>query len=340
MLIADLQVQRNEFKLEAKFEALDDEIVAVVGPNGSGKTTLLRAIAGLEPLSGGTIVSQGTVWEDVGGKIRRSPEGRSVGYLPQAGLLFSHMSVIDNVAFATAGNRASAQDWLNRLGLEDLAETRPAQLSGGQAQLVALARALARDPEVLLLDEPLASVDAANRSGVRRQLREQLRHTGAVRMIVTHDAMEAAAIADRILVVDGGVITQRGTIDELVTHPRSSYVADLVGVNFYTGVAHYGFIKINGGGTLYSAEPISGEVIAAIHPRAVALHTEKPTGTPRNIWKGTVSSLEPSLDRVRVTVEGDLRVVAEVTRAGAATVAEGAPVWVSIKASEVTAFPR
>ncbi len=340
MLIVDLEVRRDDFNLRADFAADDDEIVAVVGPNGAGKTTLLRAIAGLQSLSAGSIASGAVVWEDAERGINRPPEDRSVGYVPQAGLLFAHMSVIENVAFATAGDITAARVWLERLGLEDLADIRPAQLSGGQAQLVALARALARDPEVLLLDEPMASVDAANRAGVRRQLRTQLRQTAAVRLMVTHDALEAAAIADRILVVDGGAITQRGTIEELVTHPRSPYVAELVGVNFYTGVATDGLVVVDGGGILHSGEAVNGEVIAAVHPRAVALHLDHPTGTPRNVWRGRVSAIEPSLDRIRVTVEGDLRVVAEVTRAGSEMVAEGDAVWVSIKASEVSAFPR
>ncbi len=263
-----------------------------------------------------------------------------MGYVPQEGLLFQHMSVLDNVAFASGGDRASARDLLAAFGLTSLEWAMPGQLSGGQAQLIAMARALARKPQVLLLDEPLASVDAANRAEVRRQLRRQLDRAGVVRILVTHDAVEAAALADRIVVLDNGSVIQRGTIEELVVRPRSSYVAQLVGVNFYTGVALNGVIEVEGGGVLHAPEPINGGVIASIHPRAVALHTARPSGTPRNVWQGVVESIEPSLDRVRVAVEGDLPVVAEVTRAGAATIAEGAPVWVSIKASEVTSFPQ
>ena len=340
MLVANLEVRRGAFTFQAGFEALNDEIVAVVGPNGSGKTSMLRAVAGLEPLRTGSLRSGSAVWEDTEHGIRLSPEDRSVGYVPQAGLLFRHMSVLDNVAFASGGDESVARNWLEKLGLDALADLRPAQLSGGQVQLVSLARALAREPEVLLLDEPLASVDAANRSDVRRQLRQQLRQTAAVRMIVTHDAVEAAAIADRILVVDEGRITQRGTIDELLTHPRSSYVAELVGVNFYSGIARDGSVEVQGGGTIHAGHAVSGDVNVTVHPRAVALHIDKPTGTPRNVWPGTVRAIEPSLDHVRVTVEGQLRVVAEVTREGAELLSESGPVWVSIKASEVNSFPR
>lgn len=340
MLIADLEVHRGSFVLESGFEALEDEIVAIVGPNGSGKTTLLRAIAGLEPLHAGSLTVGGAIWEDVDGGSRRLPEDRSIGYVPQAGLLFAHMSVIDNVAFGVDGDLIKARAWLERMRLDNLANLGPDQLSGGQRQLVALARALARQPAVLLLDEPMASVDAASRSDVRRELRQQLHQAAAVRMIVTHDAVEAAAIADRILVVDGGAITQRGTIDDLLAHPRSQYVADLVGVNFYTGVARDGAIAVDGGGVLHAADRVNGPVIASIHPRAVALHTEEPMGTPRNVWRGVVHTVEPSLDRVRVAVDGVVGVVAEVTRQGAETVSEGQAVWVSIKASEVSSLPR
>ena len=152
MLIADLEVHRGSFILESDFEALDDEIVAIVGPNGSGKTTLLRAIAGLEPLHGGSLTVGGVVWEDVEGGSRRLPENRSIGYVPQAGLLFAHMSVIDNVAFGVDGDLIKARVWLERMGLDDLASLGPDQLSGGQRQLVALARALARQPHRGLAD--------------------------------------------------------------------------------------------------------------------------------------------------------------------------------------------
>jgi molybdate transport system ATP-binding protein len=339
MLTCDVATSRNGFSLQVEMEASPDEIIAFVGPNGAGKTTLLRILAGLDPLGAGRLVVDDEVWEDPAIPIRLAPERRQVGYVPQAGLLFPHLTVRENVAFG-ASDPGQADQWLERLGLQDLAYSRPAELSGGQTQLVALARAQVRNPAVLLLDEPLASVDAANRAAVRRLLRRELQDSRGYRILVTHDPLEAAALADRVVVLDQGRVTQVGTIDELRTHPRSGYVAELVGMNFFSGEAADGAIALPNGAQLISASVPDGAALATVHPRAVSLYSEKPTGSPRNVWLATVASIEPSLDQVRIHVTGPIDLVAEVTHAGAAAFTEGEGVWVAVKASEVAGYPR
>ena len=337
MLEAGFSARAGSFELQASLQAADSEIVAVVGPNGAGKTTLLRAIAGLHPLAIGAIRVDGRAWEDPARGLRLSPERRSVGLVPQDGLLFPHMTVAENVAFGSADGSAS---WLEQVGLAHRSESLPSELSGGQRQLVALARALARMPRVLLLDEPLASVDAAQRPEVRRILRDQLQAVRSARLVVTHDAIEAAALGDRVVVLEEGRVSQVGTPQELRVHPRSEYVAALVGVNFFRGVAVGGAIDVEPTGRLIAADPVDGQVLATIHPRAVALHTERPEGSPRNVLECRVTGIEPSLERVRIELLGEVALVAEVTPEGAGALAVGDRVWASIKASEVMVYPR
>jgi molybdate transport system ATP-binding protein len=347
-LQADLGLTLGELDLEVGLGVGTGELVVLLGPNGAGKTTLLRALAGLVPLARGRVVLDGTVLDDVAAGGHVPTERRPIGFVFQDYLLFPHLSALENVAFGLrarglprAEARRRAAGWLERVGLAAHAGARPRALSGGQAQRVALARALAGDPRLLLLDEPLAALDAATRTEVRRDLRRHLASFDGTRLLVTHDPLEAIALADRLVVLEGGRVTQTGTPAEVSARPRSAYVAELVGINLYRGRADGAAIELAGGGRLVAAEAHRGQVFAAVHPRAVALHRRPPEGTPRNVLAGSADTLEAVGDRVRVRVAGTVPVVAEVTpaAAGELRLADGGPVWATVKATEVTVYP-
>ena len=277
-----------------------------------------------------------------------APEERPVGVVFQNYLLFPHLSALENVAFGLrsrgvpkAEARTRAGNWLERVGLGEYRDSRPKQLSGGQAQRVALARALATEPRLLLLDEPLAALDASTRLETRRELRRQLDGYDGVRLLVTHDPMEAIALAERLIVLESGRVSQTGTPQDISERPRSRYVADLVGVNLFRGRATGDEVLIGPAGRLVAPDTGRGEVFAVVHPHAVSLYRVPPAGTPRNVWEGTVESLDLEGERVRVRVGGVLPIVAEVTPGAVADLrlADGGPIWASVKATEVTVYP-
>jgi molybdate transport system ATP-binding protein len=348
MLQADIALQLGSLALEAQIQVAPGEIVAVLGPNGAGKTTLLRALAGLVRPDRGTVSLDGAVFDDVARGTHLPPERRPIGVVFQDYLLFPHLSALENVAFGlrargvrTADARKHAAGWLERFGLAREIHTMPRALSGGQAQRVALARALAIDPRLLLLDEPLAALDASTRGELRRDLKRHLASFAGIRIVITHDPLEAIALADRLVILEQGRIVQTGTPTEVTQRPRSRYVADLVGVNLLRGTATAGQVALAGGARVQSADGVDGEVFAVIHPRAVALHRSRPEGSPRNVWRGRASALDFQGDRVRVGVEGEMPIVAEVTPAAVRELdlAEGGEVWVSVKATEITVYP-
>lgn len=234
VLQVDATVVRDGFAATATFDAHPGRPLALVGPNGAGKSTIVAAIAGLLPLESGQISIDGLVVSNVAAVV--APELRRVGVVFQDFLLFAHLTVRDNVAFALrvrgAGRtvaRAEAQPWLERFELDHLAARHPARLSGGERQRVALARALASDPEVLLLDEPMASLDVEVRDEMRAELARHLREFGRPTVLVTHDADDVAALADDIVVLQEGRVTQHGTLGELRARPATPYVARLFG---------------------------------------------------------------------------------------------------------------
>jgi len=228
--------------LQLSLECLSGELHALVGPSGSGKTTALRTIAGLNNPHTGSIECNGQLWFEAneinGISTSLSPAQRSCGFLFQQYALFPHLSALENVCIALYNSKAGlaerqvqAGQWLNRMGIGELAARMPHQLSGGQQQRVALARALARSPQVLLLDEPFSAVDAPTRQGLYKTLAELRKALNIPILLVTHDLREADLLADRITVIDQGVGLQTAPPQVLFERPRNSRVAELVGIN-------------------------------------------------------------------------------------------------------------
>ena len=347
-LTAALHLQLGDLHLDLELTVGAGEVVALLGPNGAGKTTVLRALAGLQPIESGRITIGDRVVDEPSTGSFEVPERRPVGVVFQDYLLFPHLTVRENVAFGLrsrgvgkAEARATADTWLARVGVAELAGSKPRAVSGGQAQRTALARALATEPELLLLDEPLAALDAGTRTTVRRDLHRYLSEFGGATVIVTHDALDAIALAARVVILESGHVTQAGTIEEVTTRPRSAYVADLLGVNLLRGTARGTTVDLaSGPGRVIVADPVVGPVLLLIHPQAVGLHRNRPEGSARNQWEGRITGFDMLGDRVRVRLAGDVSLVAEVTPAAVAEMGlvEGESVWATVKATEVAAY--
>ncbi|MBM3671038.1 MAG: ABC transporter ATP-binding protein [Actinobacteria bacterium] len=348
-LTARLDVDLGRFALrDVTITVADGETVALLGPNGAGKTTALRAVMGLVDLDEGRVVLDDTVLDDRADGTWVPPEQRRIGAVFQHGLLFPHLTVLENVAFGprsrgvgTKQARQAAHCWLEELDVAELARERPRSLSGGQAQRVALARALATEPRLLVLDEPLTALDASTRPEVRRALAKHLDAFDGSALVVAHDPIEAMALADRIIVIEDGGVTQEGTPTEVREQPKTRYVADVAGVNLYRGEASANGLRLANGEVIMSTEHLDGPAFAVVHPKAVALHANQPAGTPRNVWQGIVCHVDPEGDRSRVHVDAPVPITAEITAVARAelALAEGSDVWVSVKAAEVTLFP-
>jgi molybdate transport system ATP-binding protein len=345
-LEASVRTRVGDLELNVHIQVATGELAVVLGPNGAGKTSLLLALAGLLTIEGGSVVLDGEALDSPGKHI--PPERRPIGFVFQDYLLFPHMSVLDNVAFGLRARGASRNEArrvgiesLARMGLARYAGARPRTLSGGQAQKVALARALVARPRLLLLDEPLAALDVGTRVEMRRELVRVLGEFDGTRLLVTHDPLEAMTLGDRLIVLEEGRVVQDGTPTELRERPRSDYVAGLVGLNLLRGRAQAGTVVLEGGAELVAPDARAGEVYAAVHPRAVALYRSRPEGTPRNVWQGTIDGIDDEGERMRVTVSGPVRIVAEVTRTAASELglAQGQSVWASIKATEIEVYP-
>lgn len=336
--------QLEGFRVEIDLEIAHGETVALLGPNGAGKSTVLRAIAGLVPLAHGCIELDGTPWDAADTFV--PPADRGVGAVFQSYRLFEHLDARENVAFGLRARgirrreaRAVADAALARLGVASIADRFPAALSGGQAQRVAVARALVVEPSVVLLDEPMAALDVSARSAVRHELAGWLDDVPACRVLVSHDPVDAHALADRVVVLEGGAVTQRGRLGDLAVAPRSAYIADLVGTNLLRGTLSGGEVHVDGGGIVYvgAHDAPDGPVIATIRPAAIALHRDHPEGSPRNVWRAEIAGIERADDRVRVRLAGVLDLVVEVTTAGFASLGAdvGDAIWASVKASEI-----
>jgi molybdate transport system ATP-binding protein len=350
-LSADLGVRRGEFTLDLGLQIGAGEVVALLGPNGAGKSTAVQALAGLIPLTSGRVSIAGRLMAEPATGVHRAPHARRIGVVFQDYLLFPHLTVLDNVAFGPLVQglgkpeaRRRAVAWLERVGIAELAKTKPSAISGGQAQRVALARALAAEPRLLLLDEPLAALDAKTHLLVRAEVRRHLADFPGATLLVTHDPIDAAVLTDRLVVIEDGRVVQQGTPLEVARRPRTDYVARLVGLNLLAGRGQGHRVLLPTGGSVELAEQASGDVYVAFRPGSVSLFVHRPDGSPRNLWAGRIVALEPHGEGVRVEIgevpDRTSSILAEVTPAAVADLElrPGSEVWAAVKASDVDVY--
>ena len=333
--------------VDLEFDVAAGEVLAVLGPNGAGKSTALHVIAGLlRPDRGEVRVGQ-RVLTDTARGVHIATHDRRVGLLLQDPLLFPHLNVTRNVAFAPRTSRVAAAHWLVEVDAADLGDRLPRQLSGGQAQRVALARALAAEPDVLLLDEPLAGLDVAAATSMRKVLRRVLAREGRSAVLITHDLLDVLALADRVLVLEGGRVVESGATTTILAMPRSRFGARFAGVNLVGGRAGADGVLTTQWGTTWHGLPepdvVAGEsAVALFNPAAVAVYRDKPHGSPRNTVEVTVAELDSrgSLIRVRADEQPDGApgIAADITAESAAEMrlSPGDRVYFSVKAQEVT----
>ena len=346
----ELAAQVTERGVDVAFEVASGETVALLGPNGSGKSTALWVSAGLVQPDAGRVVLDGRVLTDVGpGRpgVRVPPHERRTALLGQEPLLFPHLDALENVAFGLRSTgtprpaaRRAAQQWLDEVGVGELASRRPSQLSGGQAQRVAVARALAAQPALLLLDEPLAALDVAVLPALRQTLRKVLADRTVV--VVTHDPLDALLLADRVVVLTDGRVVEQGTSSEVLSRPRSAFAARLAGLNLVSGTWRDGCVETADGlrvhGLVVGEPPASGErAVATFRPAAVAVYPEPVEGSPRNSFEVTLTEIEPLGDLIRVHA-GPLHADVTVQAVAQLSLEAGLPVTFTIKATEVAVY--
>jgi len=334
----------GSFRIDLSLSIPPGTTIALLGPNGAGKSTAVAAIAGLLPIDSGRISLAGITLDEPTADVLVPPEERRIGVVFQDYLLFAHMTVIENVAFGLRSRGVSrpeaierARAWLQRLDLGGLEGRKPPQLSGGQAQRVALARVLVIEPDLLLLDEPLSALDVTTRVELRRVLARHLEDFPGPRLVITHDPTEAFLLADEVHIIEHGAVTQSGSPDEIRLRPRTSYAADLAGSNLLFGAATHGEVDV-GSHRIHLAEyEIEGEVLLTIRPSAISLHRTKPGGSPRNAWQTTIAEMERLGERTRIRTGAPVPLTVEVTSEATAALGlqEGEEVWVAIKATEI-----
>lgn len=342
-----LRVQVPERDVDLTLDVGPGSTLGLVGPNGAGKSTVLATVAGtLHPRHGHLSVDGRTLLDTVT-RTLRPPHARGVGLLAQEPLLFPHLDVLANVAFgprSLGASRAQADDVararLEELGCADLAGRRPSTLSGGQAARVALARAVAPDPRVLLLDEPMAAVDAAVVPQLRAALGQVLRRrrdAGRCTVLVTHDVLDALLLTDVLAVVEHGRVVDVGPTRRVLQEPRSAFAAELAGLNLLQGTVVPPDLRTDTGLLVHASDvnaPAGSRAVAVLDPTAVAVHLEPPGGSPRNVWPATVTTVEPRGRRALVRTDV---VSADVTVDAVADLRlePGRRVHLVVKASEV-----
>ena len=351
--------------LDVEFSVAAGEVLAVLGPNGAGKSTTVAVLAGLLRADDAVVRVGNRILTDTDRGVCVPVHDRRIGVLMQDPLLFPHLTAIGNVTFAARRHadrseaRPRARRWLAEVGADDLADRAPDELSGGQAQLVALARALAAEPEVLLLDEPLAGLDVAGAATARSVLRRVLAAESRTALLITHDLIDVLTLADRVLVLEAGRVVESGRVADVLVAPRSDFGARIAGVNLVRG-------RMVGPGTLCDAagmnwhgviaaedsgsparEPITmrQECVAVFAPAGVAVYREQPHGSPRNSVRVRIAALETTGGVVRVRAaaqaDGAAGLSADVTPESVAEMRlqVGEQVWFTVKTQAVGIHP-
>ena len=353
--------------LDVDFSVAAGEVLAVLGPNGAGKSTTIAVIAGLLRADDAVVRLGNRTLTDTDRGVCVPVHDRRIGVLMQDPLLFPHMTAIANVMFAARQRadrseaRLRARRWLAEVGVDDLADRAPGALSGGQAQLVALARALAAEPEVLLLDEPLAGLDVAGATAARSVLRRVLTADSRTALLITHDLIDVLTLADRVLVLQEGKVVEVGRVTEVLTSPRSDFGARIAGVNLVRGrLVGPGMLRdaagvnwhgvnwpgVNWHGVNWQDTPADGlgslqECVAVFAPAGVAVYREQPHGSPRNSVRVRIAGLETNGGVVRVRAaaqsDGAIGLSADITPESVAEMRlqVGDEVWFTVKTQAV-----
>jgi len=346
--------------IEVALEVAEGEVVALLGPNGAGKSTVLSLVAGLLAPETGRITLGPDTLVDTANGAWVAPHRRGVALLAQEALLFPHLSATDNVAFGprakglpAAAARAAARRWLAAVDATELGTRMPGRLSGGQAQRVAVARALAAEPRLLLLDEPMAALDVAAAPALRQLLRTVLRAQRRSALLVTHDVLDALVLADRVVVLDRGRVVEQGRTRDVLARPRSAFAARVAGLNLVAGTVDGHGLRADDGvhvaGLLDAACVAGAPAVAVFSPAAVAVHTHPPGGSPRNAVEVVIAAVEPRGELARVSAtrvsavpgSGGAGLMADVTTASVAELelVPGARAWFAVKTTEVAIHP-
>jgi len=348
-LVAHFVVQRGSLHLDVDLAVAPGRVLVLLGPNGAGKSTVLRVLAGLLRPDAGRVALGELVLDEPAAGRHVPPYERPIGMVFQDYLLFPHLSTVDNIAFGLRSRRVpkaqarqAAGEWLERVGLAEYAKSKPGRLSGGQAQRVALARALIGSPGLLLLDEPLAALDARTKLEVRADLRRHLAEYAGAAVVVSHDPIDAMALADEVAVIERGRVVQSGPPGEVARRPRTDYVARLIGLTLLAGTGEGMQVQLESGVAVAVAEPAHGSVYVAIRPEAVAIYPTQPHGSPRNVWPARVASATPHGSAVRCDLTGPVPLTADLTATAFAELglAPGSEVWATVKAHEVDVYAR
>jgi molybdate transport system ATP-binding protein len=342
----ELNATMDDRHLDVSLSVADGETLAILGPNGAGKSSALGAIAGiLRPDTGRATLGDATLFDLP--RVWRPAHARGTALLAQDPLLFPHLTALDNVAFGPRSqgrgrteSRESAGKWLDEVDATELATRKPAQLSGGQAQRIAVARALAAAPKLLLLDEPMAALDITVVPAMRQMLKRVLAERSAI--IVTHDVLDAVLLADRVVVMESGRIVEEGPTKDLLARPRSQFGAGIAGLNLMRGVATGGAVRTPAGTMiegLSDTPVIDGQpVVAVFNPSSVAVYLSRPAGSPRNVFAARVVELEPHGSQVRVRTE-ELSADVTVPAVAELELLPGKEIFLVVKASEVAVYP-